>query len=81
MSGFCKSGHVRALSCMLMLTVCHACQCKEDTAATAMFKISFIEELPITATNIAFETNKDFVLSQEYQFVLEGWHKEELMTS
>ena len=25
----------------------------QDTAATAMFKISFIEELPITATDIA----------------------------
>ena len=35
----------------------------QDTAATAMFKISFIEELPITATDIAAETKKDDVLS------------------
>ena len=45
----------------------------QDTAATAMFKISFIEELPITAIDIAAETKKDGVLSQVYQFVLEGW--------
>ena len=38
----------------------------QDTAATAMFKISLIEDLPMTATDIA-------VLSQVYQFVLERW--------
>ena len=45
----------------------------QDAAATAMFKISLIEELPITATDIVAETNKDNVLSQVYRFVLEGW--------
>ena len=59
---------------MLMLTVCHACQYQgeedQDAAATAMFKISLIEELPI---DIAAETYKDDVLSQVYRFVLEGW--------
>ena len=37
------------------------------------FKISLIEELPITATDIAAETNKDGFLSQVYRFLLEGW--------
>ena len=45
----------------------------QDTAATRMFKISFIDELPVTAADIATETSKDRVLSQVYQFMLEGW--------
>ena len=45
----------------------------QDAAATAMFKISVIEELPITTTDYAAETNKDNVLSQVYRFMLEGW--------
>ena len=45
----------------------------QDAAATAMFKISLIGELPLAATDIAAETNKDDVLSQVYRFVLEGW--------
>ena len=35
----------------------------QDAAATAMFKISLIEELLIKATDIVAETNKDVVLS------------------
>ena len=45
----------------------------QDTAATRMFKISFIDKLSVTAADIATETCKDRVLSQVYQFVLEGW--------
>ena len=45
----------------------------QDTASTRMFKISFIDELPVTAADIATETSKDRVLSQVYQFLLEGW--------
>ena len=45
----------------------------QDAAATAMFKVSFIDDLPITASDIAEETSKDSVLSHVYQYVMEGW--------
>ena len=45
----------------------------EAAAATAMFKVSFIDGLPVTASDIAMETVKDVVLSRVYQYVLEGW--------
>ena len=45
----------------------------QDAAAIAMFKISHIDELPITASDIAEETSKDSVLSCIYKYVMEGW--------
>ena len=45
----------------------------QDAAAIAMFKVSFIDELPITASDIAEETSKDSVLSLIYKYVMEGW--------
>ena len=45
----------------------------QDAAATAMFKVSFIDELPIMASDIAEETSKDPVLSRIYQYIMEGW--------
>jgi len=42
-------------------------------AATAMFKVSFIDGLPVTSSDIAMETVKDVVLLCVYQYVLEGW--------
>ena len=46
---------------MLILIVCHAYQYKEipedqDAAATTMLKVSFIDGLPVTASDIAAET-------------------------
>ena len=38
-----------------------------------MFKVSFIDDFPITASDIAEETSKYFVLSCIYQYVMEGW--------
>ena len=45
----------------------------QDAAAIAMFKVSFIDELPITASDIAEETSKNSVLSLIYKYVMEGW--------
>lgn len=62
---------------MLMLTVSHLPPVQgekdQDAMATAMFKVSFIDGLPVTAADIATETRKNPVLSHVYQFVLEGW--------
>ena len=43
-----------------------------EVAAT-MFKVSFIDSLPITASDIAVATTKDPIIAQVYQYVLEGW--------
>ena len=41
-----------------------------------VFQVSFVEELPVTAVNIATETRKDNTLATVYQYVMEGWpHK------
>ena len=45
----------------------------QNAAATAMFKVSFIDELPIMASDIAEETSKDPVLPCIYQYIMEGW--------
>ena len=39
----------------------------------AMFQVSFVEELPVTATDIARETSRDTILAKVYQYVMEGW--------
>ena len=40
------------------------------------FQVSFMEELPVPAANIANETRKDNTLATVYQYVVEGWpHK------
>ena len=36
------------------------------------FQVSFMEELPVTAVNIANETRKDNTLATVYQYVVEG---------
>ena len=54
---------------------CLPVQGEEDqgAATTAMFKVSFIDDLPITALDIAEKTSNDSVLSFIYQYVMEGW--------
>ena len=43
---------------------------------STVFQVSFVEELPVTAANIANETRKDNTLATVYQYVMEGWpHK------
>ena len=43
---------------------------------STVFQVSFVEELPVTAVNIANETRKDNTLATVYQYVIEGWpHK------
>ena len=44
---------------------------EEDTAQ--LFRVSFVDALPITAGEIAIETSKDRQLSQVYSYVMEGW--------
>ena len=47
---------------------------KEDSEiAATMFKVSFIDGLPITVADIAVAMIKDLVIAQVYQYVLEGW--------
>ena len=38
-----------------------------------MFKVSFINDLPVTPADIAAATVKDPILTQVCQYVLEGW--------
>ena len=45
----------------------------EEDTKDSIFKVSFVDGLPLTATDIAGETVKDSVLSHVYQYVLEGW--------
>ena len=43
---------------------------------STIFQVSFVEELPVTAANIANETRKDNTLATVYQYMMEGWpHK------
>ena len=43
---------------------------------STVFQVSFIEELPVTAVDIATETKNDNTLATVYQYVMEGWpHK------
>jgi len=46
---------------------------EEDNISDGVFKISLIDGLPLTATDIATEMVMDRVLSQVYQYVLGGW--------
>ena len=39
----------------------------------SVFQLSFVEELPVTAAEIAVETSKDDTLARVYQYVMEGW--------
>ena len=50
----------------------------QEAAATAMFKVSFIDGFPITASDIAAETTKDPVLSHVYQYVLKWWPRRDI---
>ena len=43
-----------------------------------VFRVSFVDALPVTAAEIASETAKDPVLSQVYQYVMEGWPHQEV---
>ena len=45
----------------------------DSDVVAAMFKVSFINDLPVTAADIAAASAKDPVLTQVYQYVLEGW--------
>ena len=49
---------------------------EEDTAQ--LFRVSFVDALPITAEEIAVETSKDKQLSRVYCYVMEGWPGKEL---
>ena len=40
------------------------------------FQVSYVEELPVMAADVAKETLKDATLATVYQYVMEGWpHK------
>ena len=43
----------------------------EDLAT--VFRVSFVEELPVTAADIGRETSRDTTLVMIYQYVIEGW--------
>ena len=45
----------------------------DSDVVVAMFKVYFINDLPVTAADIAAATAKDPILTQVYQYVLEGW--------
>ena len=45
----------------------------DSEVAATMFKVSLIDGLPITASDIATATTKDPSLSQVLQYTLEGW--------
>ena len=38
-----------------------------------VFQVSYVDELPITARDIALDTSRDPVLMKVYQYVMEGW--------
>ena len=40
-----------------------------------VYLISYLEELPVTARDIATATRKDPVLGHVYDFTLHGWHQ------
>ena len=40
---------------------------------TDIFRVSFVDALPVTAVEIASETTKDPLLSQVYHYVMDGW--------
>ena len=46
---------------------------KEDESETEQFMISYVDELPITAGDLASGTRKDPVLARVYDFTLHGW--------
>ena len=45
----------------------------ESEVAATMFKVSLMDGLPITASDMAAATTKDAILSQVLQYTLEGW--------
>ena len=45
----------------------------EEDNIDSVFKVSLVDGLPLTATDIAAETVKDSVLSHVFQYVLGGW--------
>ena len=45
----------------------------EGDEEDSIFKISLVDGLPLTATDIAAETANDLGLSHLYQYVLAGW--------
>ena len=45
----------------------------EEDTVDSIFKISLVDGLPLTATDIAAETAKDLGLLRLYQYVLAGW--------
>ena len=55
-----------ALSRLVLLT-------SEDESETQVFMISYVDELPITAGDVASATQKDPVLARVYDFTLHGW--------
>ena len=65
--GTMKHANADSLSCLPLA--------EDDDADTvaAIFTVSFINGLPITAADIAAATAKDLILMRVYQYVLEGW--------
>ena len=47
-----------------------------DQDEREVFRVSFVDALPVTAAEIASETTKDPVLSQVYHYVMEGWPRQ-----
>ena len=45
----------------------------EDELETEVFMISYVDELPITARDVASATQKDPIVSCVYDFTLRGW--------
>ena len=68
----CGKAHANA-DCLSRLPVQGTMELEDPST---VFQVSFVEELPVTAADIARETNKDTTLAKVYQYVMEGWpHK------
>ena len=68
----CGKSHANA-DCLLRSPVQ---QDRDLEDPSTVFQVSFIEELPVTAVDIATETKKDNTLATVYQYTMEGWpHK------
>ena len=45
----------------------------DSEVAATIFKVSLIDGLPVTASDIATATTKDPILAEVLQYTLEGW--------
>ena len=48
-----------------------------EQLSTMKFQVSHVNELPVTAQDIAQATSKDLILASVYNYIMEGWPMEE----